>query len=146
MRTLLLAAALTLTAACAMTEENDMPDELDVPTVQIQFLEIATPEFDATAAHLSALHGVTFSDPVAALGNARTARLSSGGLLSVRAPMHELEEPTVRPYVLVDDVQAAADAAVAHGAELAMPPTPLPGMGTFAIYFLGGIQHGVWQL
>ena len=146
MRTLL-AAALILTTACAMTPDaQDAPAEPQMPAIQIQFLEIVTPEADATIEHLAALHGVTFSEPIAMLGNARTARLTDGGMLSVRAPMHEMEDPTVRPYILVDDVQAAADAAVAHGAELAMAPTPLPGLGTFSIYILGGIQHGVWQL
>lgn len=31
------------------------------------------------------------------------------------------------------------------GAELAHPPLEIPGHGTFAIYFQGGVQHGLWQ-
>ena len=54
------------------------------------------------------LHGVSFGEPEAGLGNARTAALANGGMIGVRAPMHETETPVVRPYVLVDDVDAAA--------------------------------------
>ena len=59
--------------------------------------------------------------------------------------MHETKGPVVRPYLLVEDIEAAAKAAVAGGGEIAHPPTELPGHGTFAIFFQGGIQHGVWQ-
>jgi hypothetical protein len=51
----------------------------------------------------------------------------------------------VRPYLLVDDVEAAAAAAVEAGGEIAHPPMELPGHGTFAIFIQGGIHHGLWQ-
>ncbi len=92
------------------------------------------------------LHGVSFGEPEAGLGNARTAALADGGLIGVRAPMHETEEPVVRPYLPVDDVEAAAKAAAATGGEIAHPPMELPGHGTFAIYIQGGIHHGLWQV
>jgi predicted enzyme related to lactoylglutathione lyase len=92
------------------------------------------------------MHGVTFGSTQPELGNARTAPLQSGGRIGVRAPMHPGDGPVVRPYVLVDDIDAAVKAAVAAGAEIAMTPTEIPGQGRFAIYFLGGIQHGLWQL
>jgi len=88
---------------------------------------------------------VSFGEPEAGLGNARTAALAGGGLIGVRAPMHESEEPVVRPYLLVDDVEAVAAAATAAGGEIAHPPLELPGHGTFAIYIQGGIHHGLWQ-
>ncbi len=91
------------------------------------------------------LHGVSFGEPEAGLGNSRTAALANGGLIGVRAPLHEAEEPVVRPYLLVDDVEAAAKAATAAGGEIAHPPMELPGHGTFAIYVQGGIHHGLWQ-
>ena len=72
--------------------------------------------------------------------------VSGGGRCGVRAPMHEAEEPAVRPYVLVDDIEAAAEAAKAAGGEIAHPPMEIPGHGKFAIYILGGIHHGLWQL
>ena len=60
--------------------------------------------------------------------------------------MHETEEPVVRPYWLVDDIEAAVAAAVEAGGEIAHPPMEIPGHGTFAIYVHGGNDHGLWQL
>jgi len=113
--------------------------------MQVHYLEIVTPEVDKTCATLAALHGVRFGEPVAELGNARTATLAAGGRIGVRAPMSEQEEPVVRPYVLVDDIEAAVQAAEAAGALIAHPPMEIPGQGTFAIYIQGGIHHGLWQ-
>lgn len=114
--------------------------------MQIHYLEIVTPEVDATCAVYERLHGVSFGEPEAGLGNARTAARAHGGLLGVRAPMHEEEDPVVRPYLLVDDIDAAVEAAVAAGGEVAHPPMEIPSHGKFAIYILGGIQHGLWQI
>jgi predicted enzyme related to lactoylglutathione lyase len=114
--------------------------------VQVQYLEIVTPDVEATCRALSRIHGVEFGEPVQVLGNARTAALAGGGLLGVRAPLRDDEEPVTRPYVLVDDVEAATAAAREAGAEIAIPPLELPGQGTFALYILGGVQHGLWQL
>jgi hypothetical protein len=113
--------------------------------MQIHYLEIVTPAVDAVCSTYEQSHGVTFSGPVAALGNARTADLADGGRIGVRAPMHETETPVVRPYLLVDDIAAAVAAATAAGAEIAHPPLELPGQGTFAILIQGGVQHGLWQ-
>ena len=114
--------------------------------MQVHYLEIVTPDVDATCGTLEKLHGVTFSKPEASLGNAGLAELKNGGTVGVRAPMQAAEEPVVRPYILVDDVEAATEAARAAGGEIALPPTEIPGRGTFAIYVQGGVQHGLWQL
>lgn len=37
-------------------------------------------------------------------------------------------------YIGVDDVQASLDLAVKHGAEVIVPPSPIPGIGGFAIF------------
>lgn len=113
--------------------------------MNVHYLEIVTPDVDATCAALEKMHGVTFGKPVAELGNARTAALKEGGRMGVRAPMHEAEMPVVRPYVLVDDVAAAVKKAEAAGAEIALPFMEIPGRGKIAIYVLGGIEHGLWQ-
>lgn len=113
--------------------------------MQTHYLEIVTPDVDSVVAAYEAAHGVRFGDPDPGLGNARTAALAGGGLVGVRAPMHESEHPVVRPYWLVDDIEAAVAAVVDAGAEIAHPPLEIPGHGTFAIYFLGGVQHALWQ-
>lgn len=114
--------------------------------MRIHYLEIVSPDVDAVCAAYEQALGVSFGAPEAALGNARTAGLAGGGMVGVRAPMHEAEEPVVRPYLLVDDVEAAVKAVEAAGGEIALPPTEIPGHGTFAIYIQGGVHHGLWQL
>jgi len=114
--------------------------------MQIHYLEIVTREVNAVCAAYAAANGVQFGGPDASLGNARTATLPGGGLVGVRAPMHETEEPVVRPYWLVDDIEAAVAAVVAAGGEVAHPPMEIPSHGTFAIYIQGGVHHGLWQL
>ena len=117
------------------------------PGVTVHYLEIVTPSVNETCEALARAHGVVFGDPVPGLGNARTAGLAHGGMIGVRAPLRGNEPPVVRPYVLVDDIEAAVAAARAAGAEIALPPMQLPGgHGTCSIYILGGIEHGLWQL
>ncbi len=114
--------------------------------MRIQYLEIVTGDVDAVCAAYAAANGEQFGAPDAGLGNARTATLPGGGMVGVRAPLHETEEPVVRPYWLVDDIEAAFAAAIAAGGLEAHPPLEIPGHGTFAIYIQGGIHHGLWQL
>ncbi|MEM9744417.1 MAG: hydroxylase [Pseudomonadota bacterium] len=113
--------------------------------MQVQYLEIVTPAVDALCAQYAAAHSVTFSSPDAALGGARTARLGDGALLGIRAPLREDEAPVVRPYMLVDDLEAAVAAAQEAGATLALPPMELAGHGRCAIVIQGGIDCGFWQ-
>ncbi len=114
--------------------------------MRVHYLEIVTPDVDALCALYEATHGVTFSPPIPELGDRRTTPRPGGGILGIRAPMHEQEAPVVRPYVLVGDIHAAAQAAIAAGGELAHEPMEISGHGWFAIYLVGGIQHGLWQL
>ena len=137
------AQGVTETSAAHRNEETP---EFEVETaMRVGYLEIVTPDVDATCGALEELHGVTFSEPVAEFGNARTAALEGGGKIGVRAPMHEAETPVVRPYLEVGDVAAAAEAAQAAGGEIAHPAMELPGHCTFAIYFQGGNQYGLWK-
>ena len=114
--------------------------------MRVHYLEIVTPDVDAVCVAYEAAHAVRFSAPIPELGEARTAALPEGGLVGVRAPLRETEAPIVRPYWLVDDIRAAVAAAADAGAEIAIEPLEMPGRGTFAIYVLGGVDHGLWQL
>ncbi len=114
--------------------------------MKIQYLEIVTKDVGAVCAAYAVAHKVQFGEPVAGLGNARTATLAGGGFVGVRAPLRTTEEPVVRPYWLVDDITAAVAAVVQAGGELAVPPMEIPGHGTFAIYLQGGNDHSLWQL
>ncbi|HUE87903.1 MAG TPA: hypothetical protein VMO26_17660 [Vicinamibacterales bacterium] len=113
--------------------------------MQIHYLEIVTKEVDAVCATYGAANGVQFGKPDPGLGHARTAALPGGGLVGVRAPLRETEEPVVRPYWLVDDIEAAVAAVEKAGGQIAHPPMEIPGHGTFAIYIQGGVEHGFWQ-
>jgi predicted enzyme related to lactoylglutathione lyase len=113
--------------------------------MRIYYLEIVTTAVGAVCAAYAAANGVHFGAPDAGLGNARTAEMPGGGLVGVRAPLRATEAPVVRPYWLVDDIEAAVAAVVRAGGELAHPPMEIPGHGTFAIYLQGGIDHGLWQ-
>lgn len=114
--------------------------------MQIQYLEIVTPDVDAVCATYAQLHDVTFGDGDPNLGGARTAKFASGGMLGIRPPLRDTEQPVVRPYFLVQDIQAAVDAAADSGAEVAVPPMELAGHGACAIVIQGGIESGFWQL
>ena len=124
--------------------EQEHP-QLEEKTLNVHYLEVVTPSVNETCDALAKTHGVVFGDPIAELGNARTANLDGGGRIAVRGPMHDAEKPAVRPYVLVEDIKAAIETAEAAGATVMVPPMALPGQGTIAIYTLGGIEHGLWQ-
>lgn len=145
-----LAPAFVFWAAVAVGIQEPPPTTTEAVRVEaalpVQYLEVVTADVETTVAALEQLHGVSFGESEAALGGARLARLRGGGRIGVRAPMREDEKPVVRPYVLVDDIEAAVTAAEAAGGVFAMYPTEITGHGRFAIYFQGGIQFGLWQL
>jgi len=97
--------------------------------MQVQYLEIVTTDVDAVCEMYVQADGVEFGASDQSLGGARTAQLKNGGMIGVRGPLRETEDPIVRPYMLVADIQAAVDAASTAGAFIAMPPTQIPGYG-----------------
>lgn len=113
--------------------------------MEIHYLEVVTTDVDATCTLYSSIHGVTFGDADQDLGGARLARWANGAMLGVRAPMHAGERPVVRPYILVEDIEAAVAAAAESGAEITVPPMEIPNHGTIAIVYQGGIESGLWQ-
>jgi len=122
-------------------DENETEESL----LRLHYLEIVTHSVNETCEILEEANGLTFGEPVAEFGNARTAELKGGGRIGVRGPLRETEVPVVRPYVLVEDIHAAIQVAEERGAQVAIPPMEIPGQGMFAIYLLGGIEHGLWQ-
>ena len=55
------------------------------------------------------------------------------------------EQPIIRTYLAVEDIQRAVKDAEESGALTAYPPTRQGQRGTFAIVIQGGVQHGLWQ-
>lgn len=139
--------ALLLAAGCAhnpaASEAMESTQEIGM---QVHYLEIVTPDMEQTCSLIEKLQGVEFGDPDPMLGNARTALLYDSSRIGVRAPMHGAEKPVVRPYVLVEDIAAAVQGVQDAGGQLMVPPMPIPGQGKCAVYTLGGIEHGFWEL
>ena len=119
---------------------------MPVPEHAVHYLEIVTPDPEAARDLYSAAYGWRFKAATAELGNAFVAALPDGSRCGIRAPMHEQEAPVVRTYLRVADIEAAAEKVVQLGAEIALEPVEIPGHGTIAIYLLGGIQQGLWQI
>jgi predicted enzyme related to lactoylglutathione lyase len=114
--------------------------------LKVQHLEIVTSDVDAVCAAYEAAHDIKFGSANPLVGGLRTAPLPDGASIGVRSPLRETEKPVVRPYWLVDDIEAALDAVSNQGALVAHPPLKVPGKGTFAIYIQGEVDHGLWQL
>lgn len=114
--------------------------------MHIHYLEIITNDSDREVALFEKTQGLSFGEPVAELGGARTAPSPTGGTIGIRGPMHGGESPTVRPYFLTERLGEAVDAARSLGAEIAIESMPLGDHGTIAIYIVDGIEYGLWQL
>ena len=113
--------------------------------MQLFYLEIVAKDVEATCKLYSSVHGIKFGDADPSLGNARTAKMAGGGMLGVRAPMRASEDPVLRPYFKVDDIEAAVKKADDAGAEIALPKMKIPGHGYCAIFILNGNELGLWQ-
>lgn len=113
--------------------------------MRIHYLEIVCRDVSAQCAALERIHGVSFGQPLADLGQARVAEASNGILVGVRAPLAEHEQPISRTYLEVEDIAGAVREFEAAGAVVAYPPTQQGDTGIWAIYFLGDVQVGLWQ-
>ena len=138
----LLAAMPVLLAAC---HAPGGPDGAGLSGARIHYVEMVCRDVAAQCAALERIHGLTFGPAVADLGLARVARARDGSLIGVRAPMAAHEQPVVRTYLEVDDIAHAVGEAEAAGGVVAYPPTRQGDTGTWAIYFLGDVQIGLWQ-
>jgi predicted enzyme related to lactoylglutathione lyase len=114
-------------------------------TVPIHCLEIVCRDLAAQCAAWERVHGLSVRPPVADLGLARVAKAPDGSVIGVRAPLAEHEQPIMQTYLEVEDIASAVEAAEAAGGVFAYPPTRQGDTGTWAIYFLGDVQIGLWQ-
>jgi predicted enzyme related to lactoylglutathione lyase len=111
----------------------------------VHYLEIVTNDVDAAAALYERVHGLAFGPPDPDLGQARVATRPDGTLVGIRSPLAAHEQPIMRTYVAVENIQQAAEQAEASGAIVAYAPTRQGQRGSFAIVIHGGVQHGLWQ-
>lgn len=118
---------------------------MQVPEHTIHYLEIVTPDVAAVRALYEQVHGWHFKlEPE--FGNAFVAELPDGSRCGIRAPLRDTEAPIVRTYLRVADLDHAAHRAQQLGAQLAIDRMELGAHGTIALYLIGGIEQGLWQL
>ncbi|MEM6957377.1 MAG: hypothetical protein AAF411_23110 [Myxococcota bacterium] len=131
-----------LSAGCGSVQ----PEQLNEGSaMSIHYLEIVTENVDEVCGLYETAHGLYFGPETAAMGQARLATRPDGSMVGVRRPLAEHEQPIVRTYVAVEDIDQAVRAAEAAGAMTAYPPTAQGDYGSFAIVIQGDVQHGLWQ-
>ena len=111
----------------------------------VHYLEIVSNDVDTLIGLYERIHGLSFGPPDPDLGQARVAPAADGTLVGIRKPLAAHEQPIMRTYLTVEDIQRAVKEAEEHGAIVAYPPTPQGHRGTFAILIQGDAQHGLWQ-
>ena len=111
----------------------------------VHYLEIVSDDVELLVDLYQRVHGLSFGPPDPDLGEARTATDSDGVLVGIRKPLAAHEQPIVRTYLEVEDIQQAAKEAEESGATVAYPPTRQGDHGTFAIVIQGEVEHGLWK-
>ena len=111
----------------------------------VHYLEIVSNDVDGVIALYERMHGLSFGPPDPDLGQARVANRSDGTLVGIRKPLAAHEQPIMRTYLEVADIEAAVRQAEDSGAATAYGPTQQGQRGTFAIVIQGDVQHGLWQ-
>ncbi len=108
------------------------------------YLEIVSNDVDTLIGLYQRIHGLSFGPPDPDLGQARVASQADGGLIGIRKPLAAHEQPIMRTYLAVEDIQQAVKTAEEGGAMIAYPPTQ-GNHGTFAIVVQSYLEHGLWQ-
>jgi predicted enzyme related to lactoylglutathione lyase len=111
----------------------------------VHYLEIVTDDVDTLVGFYQHVHGLSFGPPDPDLGQARVATQSDGTVVGIRKPLAAHEQPMMRTYLEVKDIQQAAKNAEESGATIAYPPTRQGDHGTFAILIQGDVEHGLWK-
>lgn len=111
----------------------------------VHYVEIVSNDVDALSEVYQRMHGLSFGPPDPNLGEARVATHEDGTLVGIRMPLAAHEQPIMRTYFAVEDVQEAIKQAEESGATIAYPPTRQGTQGTFAIVIQGDVEHGLWQ-
>ena len=111
----------------------------------VHYLEIVSNDADTLTGLYQRMHGLSFGPPDPDLGQAQVATQADGTLVGIRKPLAAHEQPIMRSYLAVDDIQQAVKKAEEHGAVVAYPPTRQGQRGTFAIVIQSDVQHGLWQ-
>ena len=88
----------------------------------VYYLEIVSNDVDTLTALYQRMHGLSFGPPDPDLGQARVATRTDGTLVGIRKPLAAHEQPIMRTYLAVEDIQEAVKNAEDSGAIIAYPP------------------------
>jgi predicted enzyme related to lactoylglutathione lyase len=111
----------------------------------VHYLEIVSNDVETLTGLYQRIHGLSFGPPDRDLGQARVATQADGALVGIRKPLAAHEQPIMRTYLAVEDIEQAVKKAEDSGATIAYPPTRQGNRGTFAIVTQGDVEHGLWQ-
>src|SRR5690242_13645312 len=89
----------------------------------VHYLEIVSNDVDTLTDLYQRMYGLSFGTPDPDLGEARVATRADGTLVGIRKPLAAHEQPIIRTYLVVEDIQQAVKKAEEHGAIVAYPPT-----------------------
>src|SRR5918999_3604019 len=107
--------------------------------MSVHYLEIVSNDADSLTQLYQRMHGLSFGPPDPDLGQAWVAARPDGTLVGIRKPLAAHEQPIVRTYLAVEDIQEAVKNAEDSGATIAYPPTRQGQQGTFAIVIQGDV-------
>jgi predicted enzyme related to lactoylglutathione lyase len=127
------------------TIEGRRQEKEEHSKMAVHYLEVVSNDVDTLTGLYQRMHGLSFGPPDADLGQARVATQPDGTLVGIRKPLAAHEQPIIRTYIAVEDIQQAAKKAEDSGATIAYPPTRQGQRGTFAIVIQGDVEHGLWQ-
>jgi len=111
----------------------------------VHYFEIVSNDVDGLTGLYQRMCGLCFGPPDPDLGQARVAARADGALVGIRKPLAGHEQPIMRAYLAVEDIQQAVKTAEESGATIAYPPTRQGNQGVFAIVIQGDVEHGLWQ-
>ena len=111
----------------------------------VHYLEIVSNDGDTLTGLYQRIHGLSFGPPDPDLGQARVATQADGALVGIRRPLAAHEQPIMRTYLAVEDIEQAVKKAEDSGATIAYPPTRQGDRGIFAVVIQGDVEHGLWQ-
>lgn len=109
------------------------------------YVDIGSPDPDATGAFYSALLGWTVEDLGPDAGGYRMARIDGADVAGI-GPQQAPGPPFWTTYVSVDDVDATAKKVEAAGGSVLAPPMDIPGGGRIAVFMdPNGAAFSVWM-
>ncbi len=119
---------------------------MNVATSSVYYLELVTSDVEGTCRMYSDVFDYSFGDPVPELGLARVASLPNGSWCGIRMPLSPEERPIMKAYYRVADLDVAVREVAGLGARILLESMLLEGWGKIAIFEMGGIQQGLWQV